>query len=326
MNNSSTASGGSPDAARSVPNKGTRAKSYKYRQAEEASASPSPHGDPIKLFTRELGGVVEAVNYFSSTYQDLLRHQVRQLFRKVLVGLAAGLVVLTVLITAAVHLVSGLAGGLSWLFSINEGAGSLAAGLLILVFAFGGIFYKLRSIRSLSFTKTKEQHARERAKLLHAPSFPGQHVESLPSSFPQDSHSINEADFLQEERKWCQKIIKRNLNRLRISGYYLLDATAWTKYHPWEAVGVSAAGGFSLARILSRKMRKETRRRETRELGERAENRRKETSQEKPISLKPLLAALIEQGIDIAGMALKGTMLAKTVHTSNGDRSENSIP
>jgi hypothetical protein len=67
---------------------------------------------------------------------------------------------------------------------------------------------------------------------------------------PQRYEKLTESEFLTHEAELAKTAMARTLDELKSGLVKAGDVRLWTQHHPWVALGVAAATGFSLAALL----------------------------------------------------------------------------
>ncbi len=70
------------------------------------------------------------------------------------------------------------------------------------------------------------------------------------NSEPQRYETLTESEYLTHEGELAKTAIARTIDELKASLIKAGDVRLWTHHHPWVAIGVGAATGFSLAAVV----------------------------------------------------------------------------
>jgi len=145
----------------------------KVRESEEAArlkahaAGSGPH--PLEPLLAHLTELQTHVNHYVQATADSFRLTARQLALKAALGLLGLLVGATMLVTAAVLVLQGTAGGIAVALGGRLWAGQLITGAVLLLFVGAGAWWMTSSLTKSSRRKTLEkyerQHEYEQARL-----------------------------------------------------------------------------------------------------------------------------------------------------------------
>jgi hypothetical protein len=150
---------------------GQRTPQRSKRTSEQADpCSSEPYGPPHPLgnVNERVREVVEYARLYVEARKDMLRSTVRGLIWKAILGVLAGIAGLTIIIMAAVYLISGIAHGLGRLLGDEYWLGELITGLTILAVIGGVTFFAMKSAarkareRTIKKYERRQQQERER--------------------------------------------------------------------------------------------------------------------------------------------------------------------
>jgi hypothetical protein len=140
---------------------------HRSRFPEEAAAGAAGNGahgpssaDAFKDAAARVGELKEYATYFVAAKLDGLKLTLRNVVLYAALGLVGAVVGATVLVTAGVYLLSGLAGAIGELFPepYERWAGRLIVSLLVLGGVFGGVFFVMKRLTGSSRKRTIEKY------------------------------------------------------------------------------------------------------------------------------------------------------------------------
>jgi hypothetical protein len=142
-----------------VTHQDSNGRTAEHRPAEEARAGgPPPH--PLDSLAAHLGELREHANHYAQATADRFKLTLRQAAIRAVLGCLALLVGATLLITAAVMLLSGIAGGIGTLLAGHMWAGELITGLTLLLGVAAAAWWGMRRLTDSSRRKTIEKYER----------------------------------------------------------------------------------------------------------------------------------------------------------------------
>jgi hypothetical protein len=127
---------------------------------------------------------------------------------------------------------------------------------------------------------------------------------------------LSEADYLARESELTKLALTRTLEDLKSSLRSTADLRLWTRKHPWAALGIAAAAGFSAAAVVASK-RSESEQPERRERPDQAGVF--PTGGVDDRQSKPLMSTLFSSLFDLAKVALQSSIAAAAVQPQRQD-------
>ena len=126
-------------------------------------AEPSP-GEAFKNVARDLGELKEYVSYFLAAKMDGIKASVRNLGLYAVLGMVGLIAGGAIIVTAAVLLLTGLAGAIGAIFDPDKPwVGQLVVGLLVLGGLAGGVVLFMKKLTKASRERTvKKYESRQR--------------------------------------------------------------------------------------------------------------------------------------------------------------------
>jgi hypothetical protein len=127
---------------------------------------------------------------------------------------------------------------------------------------------------------------------------------------------LSEAAFLTRESELTRQALARTLDELKSSLRTTADLRVWTRRHPWAALGIAAAAGFSAATVVAG--------RRTNRTSNRAETTRREEAQSADEnsdsdSPQPLATTVFSALFDLAKVAIQSSVAAASAANFQSD-------
>jgi hypothetical protein len=116
----------------------------------------------VDLLRMNVAALEEYAGHYLAARADAVRVKMRRLLLWAVVGLVALFAGATVIVTAIVLVLSGLAGAMSAVLGNYDWAGKAAAGIIVLVVIAGGAYFGIMLWFHLSYKQTKARYVRRR--------------------------------------------------------------------------------------------------------------------------------------------------------------------